>query len=187
MSILSNKEKKELLKLARSIIAAELNADEKVYYPDKIPESLEQKQGCFVTLHKNNNLRGCIGNIEPSKSLISGIKENAINAAFRDPRFPPLKLDELEKIEIEISILTVPEPLDYEDYEDLKAKLKSGIHGVIISKGWKKSTFLPQVWKQLPDKEVFLSHLCLKAGMDKDCWQDKNLDVKVYEVEYFSE
>lgn len=83
--------------------------------------------------------------------------------------------------------MTVPEPLDYEDYEDLKAKLKPGIHGVIISKGWKKSTFLPQVWKQLPDKEIFLSHLCLKAGMDKDCWKDKNLDVKVYEVEYFSE
>jgi len=187
MSTSNDKEKKELLKLARSIIAAELSTEEKIYFPDKITKSLEQKRGCFVTLHKNNNLRGCIGNIEPSSSLISGVKENAINAAFRDPRFPPLNKEELAEINIEISVLSVPEILSYKDYEDLKSKLKSGVHGVIISKGRKKSTFLPQVWKQLPDKESFLSQLCLKAGMDRDSWKKEKLDVKIYEVEYFSE
>ena len=187
MPVLNNKEKQNLLKLARSIIVSKLNADEKVCYPDNILKSLEQKRGCFVTLHKNNNLRGCIGNIEPLSSLIASVKENAVNAAFRDPRFSPLKADELSEIEIEISVLTVPEPLDYKDSEDLKSKLKPGKHGVIISKGWQKSTFLPQVWKQLPDKESFLSQLCLKAGMDKDTWKDEKLSVKVYEVEYFSE
>ena len=183
----NDKEKKELLKLARSIIAAELINGEEIYYPEKISKSLKQKRGCFVTLHKNNNLRGCIGNIEPLSSLISCVKENAINAAFRDPRFPPLKADELAEIEIEISVLTVPEPLSYKDSDDLKSKLKPGIHGVILSKGMQKSTFLPQVWEQLPDKESFLSHLCLKAGMDGDLWEKEKLDIKTYEVEFFTD
>lgn len=187
MSALNNKEKKDLLKLARSIIAAELKTAEKIYSLDNISKSLNQKRGCFVTLHKNNNLRGCIGNIEPVYPLISGVKENAINAAFRDPRFPALKADELAEIDIEISVLTVPEPLDYKDPEDLKSKLTPGVHGVILSKGSHKSTFLPQVWKQLPDKEIFLSQLCLKAGLNKDSWKDDKLEVKIYEVEYFSE
>jgi len=77
--------------------------------------------------------------------------------------------------------------LEFKDAEDLKSQLKPGIHGVILSKGWQRATFLPQVWDQLPDKEMFLKHLCQKAGMGYECWADPEIVVEVYEAEYFSE
>ncbi len=186
MSTLTGEDKDILLKLARSAIDAELINNKKVERPGDISPALKEKRGCFVTLHKNGMLRGCIGTIEPAKSLVSAVEENALNAAFRDPRFPPLNKDELSFIDIEISVLTIPEILDFKDGEDLKRKLKPGIHGVILSRGWQNATFLPQVWKQLPDKKAFLEHLCQKAGMERACWQDKETIVKVYEAEYFS-
>jgi AmmeMemoRadiSam system protein A len=140
-----------------------------------------------VTLHKNGALRGCIGTIEPVTPLIACVEENAINAAFRDPRFPPLTEDELADIDIEISVLTVPSRLEFENGEDLKNKLEAGIHGVILSQGYRRSTFLPQVWEQLPQKDAFLEHLCLKGGMPKTAWMDPQTKVEVYEAEYFSE
>ncbi|MBW2100218.1 MAG: AmmeMemoRadiSam system protein A, partial [Deltaproteobacteria bacterium] len=149
--------------------------------------SLMEHRGCFVTLHKNCELRGCIGNIEPISSLAEGVKQNAINAAFKDPRFPPLKKDELPDVTIEISVLTIPRVIDFEDGEDLKRKLQPGIHGVILSKGFCCATFLPQVWEQLPDKEIFLEHLCQKGGLGKKSWQNTETTVKVYEAECFSE
>ena len=186
MQVLNDEDRKNLLEFARSVISAELLPDMKVEYPKSSPE-LERKRGCFVTLHKKGRLRGCIGTIEPVKSLISCIKDNALNSAFHDPRFPALKKEELSEIDIEISVLTVPEKLDYKDAEDLKAKLEAGNHGVILSKGWHRATFLPQVWEQLPDKEDFLTHLCQKAGMDKNCWKDGDIEIDIYKVEYFSE
>jgi AmmeMemoRadiSam system protein A len=148
---------------------------------------LNEKKGCFVTLHKKGELRGCIGTIEPSTSLILAVEDNALNAAFRDPRFPSLKANELPDVELEISVLTRPRVLEYQDVNELKAKLKPGIHGVILSKDWRSATFLPQVWDQLPDPEVFLGHLCQKAGLQDTCWKNKDIIIKVYEVEYFSE
>ena len=120
------------------------------------------------------------------KSLLKGLEENAQNAAFRDPRFPPLTKKELPSIEVEVSVLTVPQELTFADADDLKAKLKPGIHGVIVSRGWQRSTFLPQVWDQLPDPDTFLGHLCEKAGMARDCWKDTETVVQVYEAEFFS-
>jgi AmmeMemoRadiSam system protein A len=187
MTTLTDKDKKSLLKLARSAIASDLNTGTPLEMPDHPSPAVKEKRGCFVTLHKRGVLRGCIGIIEPMKPLMKGVEENAVNAAFRDPRFPPLQIDEFNDVDIEISVLTSPEPLDFKNPEDLKQKLKPGVHGVILSKGWHRSTFLPQVWEQLPDPEDFLSHLCQKAGMKKDCWRDKNIEVKVYQVEYFSE
>ncbi|MDM8549396.1 AmmeMemoRadiSam system protein A [Desulfobacterales bacterium HSG2] len=187
MSTLTDEDKIALLKLARSVIRAELIKDSPVERPEKISPAMEEKRGCFVTLHKRGALRGCIGTIEPVKSLISGVEDNALNAAFRDPRFPSLKADELALIDVEISVLTVPRVLEWEDGEDLKRKLIPGVHGVILSNGWQGSTFLPQVWDQLPDKQLFLEHLCQKGGMKKDCWTDRETVVKVYEAEYFSE
>ncbi|MBW1696216.1 MAG: AmmeMemoRadiSam system protein A [Deltaproteobacteria bacterium] len=187
MSELTDHDRRALLVLARSTIESNLIKDRRVIRPANMTPALTEKRGCFVTLHKRGNLRGCIGTIEPKTSLVASVEENAVNAAFSDPRFPPLAEDELPDIEIEISVLTVPKTLEYSSPEELKQKLKPHIHGVILSRGWQRSTFLPQVWKQLPETEDFLKNLCQKAGMERNCWKDKNTMVKVYEAEYFSE
>jgi len=152
-----------------------------------LPPVFNQPRGTFVTLTIKENLRGCIGHIVPQESLIEGIRINAINAAFRDPRFRPLNKDEWKKVKIEVSILTDPKPLSYSDADDLLGKLRPGIDGVIIKKGYHQSTFLPQVWDQLPRKEEFLNHLCLKAGLDGDEWKRGGLEVSTYQVQAFEE
>lgn len=188
MTTYSPEERDVLLKIARTAISAALSAD------DSQPESaadtfptFKEKRGCFVTLHKAGMLRGCIGTIEPVNTLVANVKRNALKAAFSDPRFPPVKAEELPKIEIEISVLTLPKSLDHTDAQDLLRKLEPGVHGVILSMGGRAATFLPQVWAQLPRKESFLSNLCVKAGLSEKAWQDKNTKIEVYEVEYFSE
>ncbi|WP_373497937.1 AmmeMemoRadiSam system protein A [Desulfococcus sp.] len=187
MTRLTDDEKKGLLRLARSVIASKVGAESGEAYPQSISSFLGQPMGCFVSLHKKKALRGCIGIIEPVAPLIDGIRENAVNAAFRDPRFPPIENRELDEINIEISVLTSPELLAFSTPRDLLRQLKPGVHGVILTKGGRRSTFLPQVWKQLPEKERFLEQLCLKAGMKRDCWKDSGIEVQVYEVESFSE
>ncbi|MFP4475709.1 MAG: AmmeMemoRadiSam system protein B [Desulfatibacillaceae bacterium] len=183
----TEQEKTDLLKLARSAIAARLGADDAVRRPKSVSERMLEPRGCFVTLHKNGDLRGCIGNIEPVQPLVEGVEQNAVNAAFRDPRFPPLGQDELDRVHIEISVLTVPEELSFTDGNDLLSRLEPGVHGVILSQGMRKSTFLPQVWDQLPDKEMFLTHLCQKAGMGPNCWKDPATRVETYKAYYFEE
>jgi len=187
MAALKDEDRKSLLKLARGVISAKLFKGSEIERPKVISQALAENRGCFVTLHKKGLLRGCIGTIEPVRSLVSNVEENALNAAFRDPRFPPLGAEDLSAMEIEISVLSVPAIIAYQDAEDLKQKLLPGVHGVIISKDWHSATFLPQVWEQLPDKEIFLEHLCQKAGMHKNCWKDQDITVKVYKAEYFSE
>jgi AmmeMemoRadiSam system protein A len=118
---------------------------------------------------------------------MSCIEEHALSAAFHDPRFPPVTAEELEAIDIEISVLTVPEELTFNDGEDLKGQLEPDVHGVILSSGLRRSTFLPQVWKQLPETEAFLQHLCVKGGMPGNAWQDPETKVQVYRVEAFGE
>jgi AmmeMemoRadiSam system protein A len=184
---LSDDDRNSLLKLARSVIAAELIGGAEVIRPARPSAALQEKCGCFVTLHKNKALRGCIGTIEAARSLLASVEDNARNSAFRDPRFPPLEADELPAVDIEISVLSVPMALEYDDAEDLLKKLQPGVHGVIISRAWHSATFLPQVWDQLPDTKSFLEHLCIKAGLEKNSWKAGDLTVKVYTVEYFSE
>ncbi len=187
MATLTDEDRAVLLKLARSAIEAELIEGAKVVRPEKITPALNENRGCFVTLHKNRTLRGCIGTIEAIKPLVISVEENALNAAFRDPRFASLEKEEIESIHIEISVLSVPQDLFFKNPDELKKKLKKGVHGVILSSGWHKATFLPQVWDQLPDVEQFLEHLCVKAGMDKGCWKKNTTRVQTYEAEYFSE
>jgi AmmeMemoRadiSam system protein A len=151
------------------------------------PPVLHEKRGTFVTLTMDGQLRGCIGHIVPQESLIDGIRTNAINAAFRDPRFSPMSCGEWEKVKIEISILSDPKPLPYSNVEDLLKKLRPGIDGLIIKKGHHQATFLPQVWEQLPKKKDFLSHLCLKGGLDADAWKKGDLEVLIYQVQAFEE
>ena len=187
MSVLSEEDKHVLLTLARSAITAKLVTDAAVRRPARVSALLQEKRGCFVTLHQKGALRGCIGVIEPRRSLLVNVEENACNAAFRDPRFPPVTLKELDDIDIEISVLTPPRPLSFRDPEDLLDQLQPGVHGVILSQGMQRATFLPQVWEQLPQKKEFLEQLCRKGGMAGSCWRQKETRVEVYEVEYFGE
>ena len=187
LSALDERDKHLLLTLARSSIESELIEGEKIKRPAELTPAVLEKRGCFVTLHKSGGLRGCIGTIEATTSLLTNVEENSKNAAFKDPRFPSLTRDEISDIDIEISVLTVPKKLSFVDGEDLKCKLKPGIHGVILSQGWHRSTFLPQVWVQLPNKEEFLECLCQKGCMEKTAWKSTDITVQIYEVEYFSE
>ena len=172
-------DKKYLLKLARYCIACCFDKCETT--PEKVPKSLKEKRGVFVTLTKNRHLRGCIGYLEPIKPIAEAVVENAVNAAFRDTRFPPVRLNELKDIKIEISILTVPKPVASHE------KIRPGKDGVILRQGFAEATFLPQVWQQLPDKERFLSELSMKAGLHPDAWLDSKTKFETYQVEEFNE
>ena len=175
-----------LLKIARKNIAEKLGYDvERVDIPDE--KIFNVKRGVFVTLKINNQLRGCIGNLEPILPVVKGIAGNAINAAFKDYRFSPLSKDDFHKIDIEVSILTKPVLLKYETADQLISKLRPGIDGVIVKKGNAGATFLPQVWEQLPEPVEFLEHLCEKAGLSSNAWQSGELVVSTYQVQYFEE
>ena len=185
---LDEHEGRYLLAVARKTIERRLFGRESGSTDDALfsPRFSEQR-GTFVTLTIDGCLRGCIGHILPHESLIEGIKVNAINAAFRDPRFSPLTKDEWEKVKIEISILSKPQPCPYSDATDLLNKVRAGRDGVIIKKGHAQATFLPQVWKQLPDQKEFLTHLCSKAGLDGLAWKRDRLEVSTYQVQAFEE
>lgn len=184
---LTKEEGAYLLALARKTIEGKLFENELPEDEGELSEKYLEKRGTFVTLNINSNLRGCIGHIIPQESLIEGIKINAINAAFRDPRFSPLSKEEWNSVKVEISILTEPQELEYSGSDDLLNKLRSEIDGVILKKGAYQSTFLPQVWDQLPDKKQFLTHLCLKAGLDGNEWERGELTVSIYQVQAFEE
>ena len=183
---------KILLDLARQTIMEKLGLNVDKKSGEQLSTALKDKQfnthrGTFVTLNIDGGLRGCIGNISDSDSVKDGVGKNAANAAFHDPRFPALSKDELEKIKIEISILSEPEPLEYKDGSDLIKKLKVNVDGVILRKGMAGATFLPQVWKQLPKPEEFLAHLCMKAGLPAYAWKNSRLEILTYHVQYFEE
>ncbi|MGM5481473.1 MAG: AmmeMemoRadiSam system protein A, partial [Nanobdellota archaeon] len=155
----SQEDKKELLNLAKESLRYYLTYGHMMDVPLWAEEKYATKQGCFVTLHKHGMLRGCIGTIEPAYALYEGIIKNAVAAAMQDPRFPPVEQDEFEELEFEVSILSVPRELEYADAKELVHSLKKQKPGVIISKGIHSSTFLPQVWEQLPKPEQFLDEL----------------------------
>lgn len=186
---ISKKDGELLLRLARHSILEGLGETSCIHElegeaSDRI---LTQSCGTFVTLHENKLLRGCIGNIEPTKPIFQSVADNANHAAFKDRRFSPVRPSEVAGLHIEISILTPPEPLEHSNKEKLLSTLKPGVHGVIIEKRYHKATFLPQVWDQLPQKEIFLSNLCTKAGLPSDEWETGSLKVSTYEVQSFEE
>lgn len=187
---LTEEQGRQLLRLARRTIADKLsepttrNENEKDEHQD--PALLAQC-GTFVTLKVGGQLRGCIGNLEPVSSIYEGIQRNALNAAFHDSRFTKLTADELEKVHIDISILTRPLPLIYRDGEDLVTRLRPGVDGVILGLGHYSATFLPQVWEQLPRVEDFLGHLCRKAGLSPTAWRDSHPEVATYQIQCFEE
>jgi len=151
----------------------------------EIPELPQEKYGCFVTLTKRDRLRGCIGYIEGYMPLNVSVIENARSAALEDPRFNPVTEEELSEISIEISVLTSPNPLIFKNEQDLLQQLVPGEDGIVLQKGSRKSTFLPQVWEQLPEKIMFMEQLAVKAGLPSSSWS--SADIKRYRVLHFNE
>ncbi len=185
---LTPQDRETLLKLARETIARQARGQGVPDVDtDAVSEDLQREAACFVTLTKHGQLRGCIGSLEARQPLALDVRDNAVGAAFRDPRFPPVNAGELEDLHVEISVLSHPEPLDYAGPQDLIAKLRTGVDGVVIERGWNRATFLPQVWEKLSDPHEFLQHLCLKAYLPADAYKRPGLDVYTYQVEKFEE
>lgn len=181
-----------LVCLARQTIAQELGHTFTQAEIDALEQALDDdmlktRRGNFVTLKISENLRGCIGSLESYVPLVQGVRDNALNAAFKDPRFGPLTEEEFLSVTIEVSVLTDSEPLAYENGDDLLVRLRPNVDGVTIRKGIAAATFLPQVWEQLPKPQNFLRNLCLKAGLPADEWRNGRLDVFTYQVQYFEE
>ena len=149
------------------------------------PTWTEIKLGVFVSVYVSEELRGCIGNIIPQKGLFETVIELAVHAAFEDHRFSPVITAEFSSMKIEISLLSIPQIIEYKEANDLKIKLAATKPGVIVTKGFKTATFLPQVWEQLPDPEEFLAELCVKAGMSPFEWKANGLVIQTYTVEHF--
>lgn len=186
---LTDKDKTFLLNLARqSIEYFSKNHEVMIFDPKKLPSKrLERKHATFVTLTENGTLRGCIGNIVASRPIYIDIIKNAVAAAFYDPRFPKLSKEEISKIKIEISVLTKPLKIKYSSIEDLMKKINIDEDGLILKYRNHQATFLPQVWKQIKDKDMFLSQLCIKALLPYDFWQKTKLDFYKYNVISFEE
>ncbi len=169
-----------LLLLARQAITNYLKKEKP---PDTEPDDdeLKEKRGAFVTLKVEDQLRGCIGYPLPFKPLYETVIDAAISAATKDFRFPPLKTKELSKTQIEISVLSLPQPI-----QDI-SKIEVGKHGIIITKGSNKGLLLPQVpleWGW--DRETFLNHGCLKAGLEENAWK-KDVHIEIFSAQVFSE
>ncbi|MEE8390697.1 MAG: AmmeMemoRadiSam system protein A [Anaerolineae bacterium] len=185
---LSDADRQYLLKLARESIARHLRGEEPPPVDsDALPETLRGDGACFITLTKRGELRGCIGSLKARRLLVEDVRENAVAAALHDPRFPPVSTKELDDLHVEVSILNAPQPLSYDDSDDLIAKLRPGVDGVVIESGWNRATFLPQVWDKLPAPHQFLEQLCRKAYLPDDAYRKPGLDVYVYQVEKFKE
>jgi AmmeMemoRadiSam system protein A len=185
---LSEDDRMFLLKLARESITNYLSQKPKPKFDKKnLSKVLLDDGASFVTLTNKGFLRGCIGTLEPYQSLADDVQEHAVAAAFQDYRFPPVRVNEIEDIQIEISYLTQPEALKYNNPDDLIKLLRPNIDGVVIRDGMRRATFLPQVWEKIPDPDEFLEQLCLKLGSSADLWRRKKLEVLIYQVEEFHE
>jgi len=185
---LTIEEKKILLRLARSALEKSVRGEKSEPVDlNSLSPHLREKGSSFVTLTIDGNLRGCIGALEPCQPLAEDVCDHAIAAALHDFRFQPVQPEELPKIEIEISRLTLPVPLEYTTPEDLITKLRPGLDGVILRDVVRRATFLPQVWAKIPNPSDFLDNLCHKMGVSPGAWRKKHLEVLVYQVEEFHE
>ena len=170
--------KEMLLQIARDAIAYGLEHGRAPRIEiSGFPEALRETAATFVTLTINGQLRGCIGTLQAYQPLAADVAEHAYAAAFRDPRFPALRANELAQLEIHISVLTPAEPMQFDSEEDLIRQMQPGEDGLILEDLGRKGTFLPSVWESLPTPKDFLQHLKIKAGLPEDYWSDT---LKVY-------
>ena len=177
-----------LLRLAREAVERGVGGETlPLLDPASLSASLREEGSSFITLTARGKLRGCIGSLDPYQSLAEDVREHAVAAALRDPRFAAVREDELNEIQIEVSRLTRPMPLQYKDADDLLSKLRPHVDGIILRDGSHRATFLPQVWEKISDPAEFLDNLCYKMGLEPDLWRRKPLEVLTYEVEEFHE
>ncbi len=182
-------ERSHLLRLARKSIELIVNGKEcPAPDLDSLPPALRENGVCFVTLTlPGGELRGCIGGLEATQPVALDVWEHAAAAAIDDYRFMPVRPEEVSLLHIEISRLTRPEPLDYQQPEDLPNLIRPHVDGIVLRDGFRRATFLPQVWEKIPDPCIFLSHLCQKMGAAPDLWRRRKLQVEIYQVEEFEE
>jgi AmmeMemoRadiSam system protein A len=181
-----------LLRLARLALAEKLQgglspAEAESRRAALADPELQAVRATFVTLKRGGELRGCIGTLCACEPLAASVRRNSCNAAFCDPRFPPLAAAELAGVTIEVSVLSEPRRLEAAGAEELLRRLRPGVDGVVLRRGGAGATFLPQVWDQLARKEDFLKHLCLKAGLPRDAWREAGTEVSTYQVQHFEE
>ena len=182
---LSPAERATLLEVARTSIQHGLQHRQALAVnPDDYPQTLRPVRATFVTLEIGGQLRGCIGALTAYLPLVQDVATHAYAAAFEDPRFPELRSDEFPKLEIFISVLSLPEPMRFSSEEDLLKQVRPGVDGLILQFRHYRATFLPAVWESLPDPYVFLAQLKHKAGLPLDFWSPE-LKVERYTTEYF--
>ena len=172
-----------LLDIARAAIARELG---RAHPASEDAPWLRQLGASFVTLRQGDRLRGCIGTLKAHRPLLEDVKSNARNAAFRDPRFPPLGADEFDRTSVEVSLLSALELISSDSEAHALAQLRPGIDGVVFEYGYHQSTYLPQVWEDLPDPAEFLATLKQKAGLPPDFW-DADVKLARYTVSKWAE
>jgi len=181
--MLNQEQRTQLLRIARQAIEAALDGRRAEVDASQLDQTLTRPSGAFVSLHtKDGALRGCIGSIQPVAPLCQAIVSNAVNAAFRDPRFYPLDKDELANVEVEISVMSPIEPVS-----DVR-EIEVGRDGLIVSRGSRIGLLLPQVATEYGwDRETFLRQTCVKAGLPPDSWQSDDCRIEKFSAEVFSE
>lgn len=179
--MLSDENKRFLLQLARDSMAA-FAAGQALRDPANVPDGVQAVLGAFVSLHKDEQLRGCIGYVEGIKPLWQAVRDLAIEASARDPRFAPVKGGEAEQIDIEISVLGPLEPIDGPD------EIEIGTHGLLIRRAGRSGLLLPQVAAEYAwSRERFLEQTCWKAGLPLDAWQGPGAEIYRFDAEVFGE
>jgi uncharacterized protein len=151
-----------------------------------VTAAMQRPGATFVTLVCGDELRGCIGSLKATRPLAADVRENALAAAFRDPRFPPLSVGEFSTLSIEVSLLSAPERVAFATEDELCARLVPGVDGIALELGEHRATFLPQVWEMLPEPRAFVAALKAKAGLPADVWSP-NLNVSLYQVTKWKE
>ena len=183
----SDSDGKELVKMARKAVTGFLKNETKISDSD-FNSKFDFRSGIFVTLNKQNELRGCIGYPVPVKKLYEGLVDAAISAATRDPRFPPVTFDELNKTTFEVTILTPPEEIKVNETAEYPSQIKVGRDGLIVENAFTSGLLLPQVPTEYGwNEEEFLEHTCQKAGLDKNAWKEKSTKISKFQGVIFKE
>ena len=162
---------RELLEVARASLACGVRSGAPLAVePRDYAEPLRALRASFVTLEREGALRGCIGSLEPRRPLVVDVAENAFAAGFRDPRFSPLRAEELGELEVRLSLLGALEPLEVSSETELLGRLRPGVDGLVIAEGSRRGTFLPGVWDAFAEPDAFLRALKRKAGLEEAHW-----------------
>ena len=184
MAVYTPEEEKCLLRIAREALAAAAmgHMPEPVDL-DSVPPALRDRRACFVTIHtREGELRGCTGTLVARRPLAEEVRYTAVQTALQDPRFPPLRVAELEGLHVEISVLTPPVQRDFDSPDEIPTLLRPGVDGVILVIGGRRATFLPQVWERIPDPVEFLDLLCQKMGLFPGAWSQHDVQLYTYEA-----